>query len=207
MACPLIPIHPKNPEPRKIAQAVDLLQRGGLIIYPTDTVYGIGCDLMSRKAVDRLIQVVGIKPQKFQLSFICGDISQVTRFTPPLASHEFKILKQTLPGPFTYILHAGSEVPRIMGVNKKTVGIRMPDHPVTRDIVQSLGHPLVSASVKDPDPMKEYTTDPEEIYESFKHRVDMVINSGPSGNVPSTIVDLTSGTPVITRQGLGQFPF
>ena len=207
MACPLIPIHPKNPEPRKIAQVVDLLQRGGLVIYPTDTVYGIGCDLMNRKAVDRLIQVVGIKPQKFQLSFICGDISQVTRFTPPLASHEFKILKQTLPGPFTYILTAGSEVPRIMGVNKKTVGIRLPDHPVPRNIVQSLDHPLVSASVKDPDPMKEYTTDPEEIYESFKHRVDIVIDSGPSGNVPSTIVDLTSGTPVITRQGLGQFPF
>lgn len=207
MACPLLPVHPKNPEPRKIAQAVEVLRNGGVIIYPTDTVYGIGCDLMNRKAIDRLVQIVGVKPQKFQLSFICSDISQVAQFVLPLSSSHFKMLKQTLPGPFTYILPAGALVPRIMGVNKKTVGIRIPDHAVPHEMVVALGHPIVSASVKDPDPMKEYTTDPEEIYEAFKHRVDLAINSGMSGNTPSTVVDLTSGDAVITRQGLGQFPF
>lgn len=207
MACPLLPIHPKNPEPRKIAQVVDVLHNGGVIIYPTDTVYGIGCDLMNRKAIDRLVQIVGVKPQKFQLSFICSDISQVAQFVLPLSSSHFKMLKQTLPGPFTYILPAGAMVPKIMGVNKKTVGIRIPDHAVPHDMVVALGHPIVSASVKDPDPMKEYTTDPEEIYQAFKHRVDLAVDSGVSGNTPSTVVDLTSGDAVITRQGLGQFPF
>lgn len=207
MACPLLPVHPKNPEPRKIAQAVEVLRNGGVIIYPTDTVYGIGCDLMNRKAIDRLVQIVGIKPQKFQLSFICSDISQASQFVMPLSSSHFKMLKQTLPGPFTYILPAGALVPKIMGVNKKTVGIRIPDHAVPHEMVVALGHPIVSASVKDPDPMKEYTTDPEEIYEAFKHKVDLAINSGMSGNTPSTVVDFTSGDAVITRQGLGQFPF
>lgn len=181
--------------------------RGGIVIYPTDTVYGIGCDLMNRKAVDRLVQLVGVKPQKFQLSFVCSEISQAARFVPPLSSHDFKILKQTLPGPFTYILEAGSLVPKIMGVNKKTVGIRIPDHRVPRELVLALGHPLVSASVKDRDPMKEYTTDPAEIYEAFKNKVDLVIDSGLSGNIPSTVVDLTGDFPSIVRQGLGQFPF
>lgn len=207
MASPLLPIHPKNPEPRKIAQAVDLLREGGVIIYPTDTVYGIGCDLMNRKAIDRLIQIVGLKPQKFQLSFICSDISQAAQFVLPLSSAHFKMLKQTLPGPFTYILPAGALVPKIMGVNKKTVGIRIPDHAVPHELVAALGHPIVSASVKDPDPMREYTTDPEEIFEAFKHRVDLTIASGVSGNIPSTVVDLTSGDAVVTRQGLGHFPF
>jgi tRNA threonylcarbamoyl adenosine modification protein (Sua5/YciO/YrdC/YwlC family) len=196
MACPLLPIHPKNPEPRKITQVAEVLSRGGIIIYPTDTVYGIGCNLINRKAVDRLVQIVNVRPHKFQLSFICCEISQVAQFVPPLSSMAFKLLKQTLPGPFTYILTAGSLVPKIMGVNKKTVGIRLPDHPVPRELVRALGHPLVSASVKDSDPMKEYTTDPEEIYAAFKNKVDLVIDSGLSGN----------GSPVIIRQGLGQFP-
>jgi len=206
MACPLLPIHPKNPEPRKIAQVVQTLLDGGLIIYPTDTVYGIGCDLMNRKAIDRLGQLEGIRPNKFQLTFICADFSQLSQYVLQLNSYEFKLLKQNLPGPFTFILHAGSLVPKIMGVNKKTVGIRIPDHVVPREIVKALGHPLVSASVKDLDVVKEYTTDPEEIYEQFKHRVDLVIDSGPSGNIPSTVIDLTSGAAIITRQGLGVFP-
>lgn len=207
MACPLLPIHPKSPEPRKISQVVDVLARDGIVIYPTDTVYGIGCNLMSRKAIDRLVQIAGVKPQKFQLSFICVEISQVAQFVSPLSTFEFNILKQTLPGPFTYILPASSRVPRIMGNNKKTVGIRIPDHPVPREIVRALGHPLVSASVKDPDPMIEYTTDPEQIHDTFKHKVDMVIHSDVSGNVPSTVVDLTGGYAVVTRQGLGKFTF
>lgn len=206
MACPLLPIHPKNPESRKIAQVVQTLRDGGVIIYPTDTVYGIGCDLMNRKAIDRLGQLEGIRPNKFQLTFICADFSQLSQYILQLSSYEFKLLKQHLPGPFTFILQAGSLVPKIMGTNKKTVGIRIPDHPVPRELVKALGHPLVSASVKDLDAVKEYTTDPEEIYERFKHRVDLVINSGPSGNIPSTVIDLTSGEAVLARQGLGFFP-
>jgi len=205
MACPLLPIHPKNPEPRKIAQVLHTLLEGGLIIYPTDTVYGIGCDLMNRKAIDRLGQLEGIRPNKFQLTFICADFSQLSQYVLQLNSYEFKLLKQNLPGPFTFILHAGSLVPKIMGVNKKTVGIRIPDHGVPREIVKALGHPLVSASVKDLDVVKEYTTDPEEIYEQFKNRVDLVIDSGTSGNIPSTVIDMTSGAAIITRQGLGVF--
>lgn len=207
MVCPVISIHPKNPEPRKIAHVVKSLSEGGVIIYPTDTVYGIGCDLMNRRAIDRLCRIVDVKPQKFQLSFICSDFSHVSQYVQQLNSSEFKMLKHSLPGPFTFILQAGSEVPKIMGVNKKTVGIRIPDHPVPQEIVKALGHPLVSASVKSNDQIKEYTTDPLEIFEAFKHRVDLVIDSGMSGNVPSTVVDLTSGEPVITRQGLGQFSF
>lgn len=205
MACPLLPVHPKNPEPRKITQAVQALRDGGVIIYPTDTVYGIGCDLMNRKAIDRLGQLEGIRPNKFQLTFICADFSQLSQYVLQLSSYEFKLLKQHLPGPFTFILQAGSLVPKIMGANKKTVGIRIPDHKVPQEIVKGLGHPLVSASVKDLDAVKEYTTDPEEIYERFKHRVDLVINSGPSGNIPSTVIDLTSGEAVVARQGLGVF--
>lgn len=204
MAAPLLPIHPKNPEGRKIAQVAQCLRGGGIIIYPTDTVYGIGCDLMNRKAIDRLAHLVDIRPNKFQLTFICTDLSQVSQYVQQLNTYEFKMLKQNLPGPFTFILQAGSLVPRIMGINKRTVGIRIPDHSVPQAIVAGLGHPLVSASVKDIDQIKEYTTNPEEIYERFKHRVDIVIDSGPGGVIPSTIIDLTSGEAVITRQGLGQ---
>lgn len=200
----MLPIHPKNPEGRKIAQVAQCLRGGGIIIYPTDTVYGIGCDLMNRKAIDRLAHLVDIRPNKFQLTFICTDLSQVSQYVQQLNTYEFKMLKQNLPGPFTFILQAGSLVPRIMGINKRTVGIRIPDHSVPQAIVAALGHPLVSASVKDIDQIKEYTTNPEEIYERFKHRVDIVIDSGPGGVIPSTIIDLTSGEAVITRQGLGQ---
>ncbi len=207
MACPVISIHPANPESRKIMRVVQCLQDGGVIIYPTDTVYGIGCDLMNRRAIDRLCKIVDIKPKKFNLSFICSGFSHLSQYVQQLASNEFKVLKHCLPGPFTFILHAGSEVPKIMGVNKKTVGIRMPAHPIPQEIVKTLGHPLVSASVKSDDTIKEYTTDPEELYEAFKHKVDLVIDGGIGGNIPSTIIDFTSGEPVITRQGLGVFSF
>lgn len=207
MACPLLPIHPNNPEPRKLAQALNVISNGGIIICPTDTVYGIACNLMNRKAVDRIIQIVGIKPQKFQLSFLCNEISQVAQYVQPMSTQVFKILKHTLPGPFTYILPAAASVSRIAGVNKKTVGIRIPNHRVPRELVQALGHPIVTSSVKDLDPLKEYTTDPEEIHAAYKHVVDLVIDSGVSGNVPSTVVDLTAETPVIVREGLGDFAF
>jgi tRNA threonylcarbamoyl adenosine modification protein (Sua5/YciO/YrdC/YwlC family) len=205
MEAQFLKIHPKNPEPRKLQEVVDVLQKGGIIIYPTDTVYGIGCDLLNRRAVERLCQIQGLKPQKLNLSFICFDIGHLTRYVRRIETPEFKILKRTLPGPYTFIFESSSHVPKILGINKKTVGIRIPQHAIASEIVNLLGNPLISASIKDDDHIKEYITDPEEIYENFKHRVDLVIDGGVSGNIPSTIIDFTSGEAVVTRQGLGTF--
>lgn len=198
-------IHPLNPEPRKINRVVEILQKGGVIIYPTDTIYGIGCDLTNKRAIERLCSIEGIKPQKMNLSFICNDLSHISEYVRHLETPEFKILKRLLPGPFTFIFESNSNVPKILGVNKKTVGIRIPDHQIPLEIVKLLGNPLITSSIKDDDTIKEYTTDPEEIYEDFKNKVDLVISGGQGGNVPSTIVDFTSGEPVVTRQGLGAF--
>lgn len=205
MAAELLKIHPQNPEPRKINHSVEVLRRGGVIVYPTDTVYGIGCDLINRRAVERLVQIIGTKPQKLNLSFICNDLSHISEYVKRIDTPFFKILKKTLPGPFTYIFESSSSVPKILDVNKKTVGIRIPDHPIPREIVALLGNPLITSSIKDDDIIKEYTTDPEEIYEDFKHKVDLVIDGGPGGNIPSTVVDFTEGIPHVTRQGLGYF--
>lgn len=205
MAAELLKIHPQNPEPRKINHSVEVLRRGGVIVYPTDTVYGIGCDLINRRAVERLVQIIGTKPQKLNLSFICNDLSHISEYVKRIDTPFFKILKKTLPGPFTYIFESSSSVPKILDVNKKTVGIRIPNHPIPREIVALLGNPLITSSIKDDDIIKEYTTDPEEIYEDFKHKVDLVIDGGPGGNIPSTVVDFTEGIPHVTRQGLGYF--
>lgn len=203
MTAEFLPIHPKNPEPRKIARVVDILSRGGIVIYPTDTVYGIGCDLLNRKAITHLCQIIGIKPQKLNLSFICYDLSHISEYVRKIDTPVFKVLKKNLPGPFTFILESSSKVPRILDVNKKTVGIRVPDHPIPRGLVKALGNPVITSSIKDDDHIKEYTTDPEEIYEDFKHKVDLVIDGGPGGNVPSTVLDVTGGEIVTVRQGLG----
>ncbi len=205
MTAELLSIHPLNPEPRKINCAVEILQKGGVIVYPTDTIYGIGCDLMNKRAVERLCQIEDIKPQKMNLSFICNDLSHISEYVKRLDTPAFKLLKKLLPGPFTFIFESNTNVPKILGVNKKTVGIRIPDHRIPLEIVKLLGNPLITSSIKDDDQIKEYTTDPEEIYEDFKHKVDLVINGGQGGNVPSTIVDFTESEPVVTRQGLGEF--
>jgi tRNA threonylcarbamoyl adenosine modification protein (Sua5/YciO/YrdC/YwlC family) len=205
MTAELLSIHPLNPEPRKIIRAVEILRKGGVIVYPTDTIYGIGCDLMNKRAVERLCQIENIKPQKMNLSFICNDLSHISEYVKRLDTPAFKILKKLLPGPFTFIFESNTNVPKILGVNKKTVGIRIPDHRIPLEIVKLLGNPLITSSIKDDDQIKEYTTDPEEIYEDFKHKVDLVISGGQGGNVPSTIVDFTDADPVVTRQGLGKF--
>jgi tRNA threonylcarbamoyl adenosine modification protein (Sua5/YciO/YrdC/YwlC family) len=202
-----ITIHPKNPEERKIQRVADVLSKGGIIVYPTDTVYGIGCDLMNRRAVERLCQITGVKPQKMNLSFICYDLSHISQYVYRLDTPTFKLLKASLPGPFTFIFESSTSVPKILGVNKKTVGIRVPDHPIPLEIVKLLGNPLITSSIKDDDVIKEYTTDPEEIFEDFKHTVELVIDGGAGGNIPSTIVDFTQGDPIVTRQGLGNFNF
>jgi tRNA threonylcarbamoyl adenosine modification protein (Sua5/YciO/YrdC/YwlC family) len=207
MAAEFLSIHPINPEPRKINRVVELLRKGGVIIYPTDTIYGIGCDLLNRRAVERLCVITEVKPTKLNLSFICNDLSHISEYVKRIDTPEFKILKKLLPGPFTFIFESSSNVPKILDVNKKTVGIRIPNHAIPLALVQQLANPLITSSIKDDDIIKEYTTDPEEIYEDFKHRVDLVIDGGAGGNVPSTVVDFTSGEPVVTRQGLGEFVY
>jgi tRNA threonylcarbamoyl adenosine modification protein (Sua5/YciO/YrdC/YwlC family) len=203
MPAELLKIHPRNPEQRKIKHVVDVLVRGGIIVYPTDTIYGLGCNLMHKKAVERLCHILDIKPQKLNLSFVCHDLSQISEYARRIDTPVFKVLRKALPGPFTFILESGSKVPRILDANKKTVGIRMPDHPVPRMIVELLGNPLITASIKNDDLIREYTTDPEEMFEDLKHVVDIVIDSGAGGNIPSTVVDCTSSTMEIVREGLG----
>ncbi|MCU0397996.1 MAG: L-threonylcarbamoyladenylate synthase [Cyclobacteriaceae bacterium] len=207
MAAELIKIHPVNPELRKINRVVDVLRNGGMIVYPTDTIYGIGCDLMNRKAVERLCRIMDIKPQKLDLSFICHDLSHISEYVKRIDTPMFKLLKKSLPGPYTFIFESSSKVPKILDVNKKTVGIRIPNHPIPRMIVEELGNPLITSSIKDDDHIKEYTTDPEEIYEDFKNQVDIVIDGGAGGNIPSTVVDCTGDELVIIRQGLGAVDF
>jgi tRNA threonylcarbamoyl adenosine modification protein (Sua5/YciO/YrdC/YwlC family) len=203
MTAELVRIHPLNPEGRKIQRAIEILKHGGIIIYPTDTIYGIGCDLMNRKAIERLCHVMDIKPHKLDLSFICNDLSHISEYVKRIDTPVFKILKKALPGPYTFILESSSKVPRILDVNKKTVGIRIPNHAIPRSIVAQLGNPLINSSIKDVDIVKEYTTDPEEIYEDFKHSVDLVIDGGPGNNIPSSVIDCTGDQIVIVREGLG----
>ncbi|WP_276367685.1 L-threonylcarbamoyladenylate synthase [Chryseolinea sp. H1M3-3] len=203
MPAELLKIHPLNPEGRKIQHAVNVLKDGGIIIYPTDTIYGIGCDLMNRKSIERLCQVMNIKPQKLDLSFICNDLSHISEYVKRIDTPVFKILKKALPGPYTFILESSSRVPRILDINKKTVGIRIPDHAIPRAIVSLLGNPLITSSIKDDDIIKAYTTDPEEIFEDFKHSVDLVIDGGPGNNIPSSVIDCTGGQIVVMREGLG----
>lgn len=203
MTAELIKIHPVNPEGRKIARIVDILKNGGVIIYPTDTIYGIGCDLMNRKSIERLCQIIDVKPQKLDLSFICQDLSQVSNYVRRMDTPVFKILKKALPGPYTFILESSSKVPRILDVNKKTVGIRIPANLIPLALVQQLGNPIISSSIKDEDVVREYTTDPDKIYDDFKHKVDVVIDGGPGGNVASSVIDCTGDTLSIIRKGLG----
>jgi tRNA threonylcarbamoyl adenosine modification protein (Sua5/YciO/YrdC/YwlC family) len=205
MAAELLKIHPINPEVKKIRRVVDLLQKGGIIVYPTDTVYGIGCSLLNKSAVNRLTQLLGIKTRKFELSFICHDIGEASKYVKHIDTPEFKIMKRTLPGPFTYLFQANSSVSRILDTNKNTVGIRIPNHRIPLELVMMLESPLVSSSLKDEDAIKEYTTDPEEIFNDVRNKVDLVIDGGIGGNVPSTVVDFTSGSAVVVREGLGKF--
>lgn len=206
MPAEFVKIHPLNPEGRKINRVMEVLRNGGIIVYPTDTVYGIGCDLKNRRAVERLCRILDIKPQKLDLSFICRDLSEVSAYIKRIDTPVFKILKKSLPGPYTFIFQSSNSVPKILDVNKKTVGIRIPAHAIPLAIVSELGNPLISASIKDDDHIIEYTTDPEEIFEDVKKLVDLVIDGGPGGNIPSTVIDCTGGEPVLIRQGLGDNP-
>ena len=196
-------IYPENPNPREIRKVVDCLQNGGIIIYPTDTIYGIGCDIFKPKAVERITEILGGSKKKSAMTFICHDLSNLSDYTKPIANNIFKVMKRTLPGPFTFILEANNNVPKIVQSNKKTIGIRVPDNNIIREIVRELGHPILSTSVKDDDEVLEYTTDPELIYEKYENLVDLVIDGGYGDNVPSTVVDCTSGDIEVVREGKG----
>ena len=203
MMAELLRIHEQNPEMRKISKVVNILRKGGVVIYPTDTVYGIGCDLHSKKGVEKLLTLLGLKPNKLNLSFICHDLSQVSHYIRPITTHVFKILKRALPGPYTFLLHANNEVPKILNISKKTFGVRIPKNDITLTLVKELGNPIISASIKDEDEIIQYTADPEIIFERYKNKVDVVIAGNLSGVEPSTVIDLTDGDIVLIRQGLG----
>ncbi|MFN8208830.1 MAG: L-threonylcarbamoyladenylate synthase [Bacteroidales bacterium] len=198
----LIKIYPQNPNTREIEKVLDILNRGGVIIFPTDTVYGIGCDIYQHKAVERVAQIKGIKLEKADFSFIFADLSHLSEYTTGVTNPVFKLMKKNLPGPFTFILSASHNIPRIFKGKKKTIGIRVPDNPIILEIVKKLGHPMLTTSVHDEDEIIEYTTDPELIHEKFGNLVDLVIDGGFGNLTPSTVIDCTGDEPEILREGI-----
>lgn len=201
----LLHIHPDNPQQRNIHTAVETLRNGGVIIYPTDTIYGLGCDIYNAKAVERICRIKNINPKKAQLSFVCADLSALSEYAKSISTPIFRILKNALPGPYTFIFEASRQVPKMMKSKKDTVGIRVPDHHITQALVKELGHPIMSVSL----PMTgdiEYYTDPETIYDIFGSLVDIVIDGGAGHIVPSTVVDCTSGNAELIREGAGEWP-
>lgn len=201
----LLEINATNPDQRKISQVVEILKSGGIIIYPTDTVYALGCDITNQKAITKICQLRGLDPSKAMLTFICKDFSQLSDYTMPIDNHVFRLLKKHLPGPFTFVFKANNSVPKLLKNKKNTVGIRIPGNPIVRALVEELGRPLLTTSLKSDDEILEYFTDPEDIYQDFGKHVDAVIDGGICGNVPSTLVDCTSGEPVVIRYGAGEF--
>ncbi|MDX8340923.1 L-threonylcarbamoyladenylate synthase [Draconibacterium sp. IB214405] len=203
----LVRLFNENPNPREVRKIVDILRSGGVIVYPTDTVYGLGCDITNQKAVEKVARHKGIQIEKSNFSFICSDFSHLSDYTKPIPNHIFKLIRKNLPGPFTFILNANNNVPRYFRGKKKTVGIRIPDNNIIREIVQELGNPIMSTSVHDEDEFLEYTTDPELIHEKYSEIADVVIDGGYGELVPSTIVDCTSDEPTINRQGKGELEY
>ncbi|MEM9887103.1 MAG: L-threonylcarbamoyladenylate synthase [Bacteroidota bacterium] len=201
----LLKIHPDNPEGRKINQVVETLKKGGIIIYPTDTVYGIGCDIFSHDAVNRICQIRGLDPVKARLSFICKDISQISEYAAPIDNEVFRLMKQHLPGPYTFVLKSNNQVPKLFKNRKKTIGVRIPDNTICQAIVATFGRPILTASLKSDDEILEYFTDPFDIYEDYRRQVDLVIDGGIGGNVPSTVVNCTSNEVEVLRHGAGEF--
>ncbi len=199
----LVKIYPENPNPKEIKTVVDCLKNGGVIIYPTDTVYAIGCDIMSSKAVARVAAIKSTKVEKANFSFIFYDLSHISDYTKPFGTSIYKLMKKALPGPFTFILDANGNIPKLFQSRKKTIGIRIPNNNIIREIVKELGNPIISTSVYDDDEILEYTTDPELIYEKYNHQVDLVIDGGFGDNEASTVVDCTSGEPEVIREGKG----
>ena len=196
----LIKIYEENPNPKEIAKVVDVLKKGGLIIYPTDTVYGLGCDITNNSALEKIAKIKGVKLEKANFSFICEDLSNLSEYAKQIDNSTFKLLKRNLPGPYTFILPGSNNLPTVFK-KKKTVGIRVPDNKICQAIVNKLGNPIVSTSIKDDDEVIEYTTDPELIAEKWDKLVDIVVDGGYGDNVASTVIDLTEGEPEVIREG------
>jgi tRNA threonylcarbamoyl adenosine modification protein (Sua5/YciO/YrdC/YwlC family) len=199
----LLKIYPENTNQKEIQKVVAHLKKGGLFIFPTDTVYSIGCDLSNSRAVEKMARIKGVKLKDANFSLICYDLSHLSDFCKPMDNAVFKMMKKALPGAFTFILNASNNVPKLFKANKKTIGIRVPDNNIIREVVKELGNPVVSTSVHDDDEVVEYTTDPELIHEKYANDIDLVIDGGYGNNVASTVIDCTDGEPVIIRQGLG----
>ena len=199
----LLKINSEHPEPRKIQQVADTLAKGGIIIYPTDTVYGLGCDIANHDAVMRICRLRHLEPEKAMLSFICKDISQISEYAMPIDNAVFRLMKKNLPGPFTFVLRSNNQVPKMFKNRKRTIGVRVPDHPIPIAIVQALGRPILTTSLKSDDEVLEYFTDPQDIHDDFRSLVDIVIDGGLCGNTPSTIVDCTGDLPEVIRKGAG----
>ncbi len=202
MPAEFIHLHPKTPDERRLRTIAAALRDGAVVIYPTDTIYGLGCDIHNIRAVERVARIKGVKPQKNDFSFICYDLSHIADYAR-VDDAAFKLMKRLLPGAFTFILTVSNRVPKLLQTTRKTVGIRVPDHAIPRGLVHELGNPIITTSVRADAPLTEYETDPELIYEQFRHQVDIVIDGGPGGNVPSTIVDLTTDDFTLIRQGAG----
>ena len=197
-----IKIYEENPNPKEIERVVDVLRKGGLIIYPTDTVYGLGCDITNARALEQIARLKNVKLAKANFSFICNDLSHLSDYVRQIDTPTYKILKRALPGAYTFILPGNNNLPKAFK-KKKTVGIRVPDNAIIREIVRVLGNPIVSTSIYDEDDLIEYTTDPELIYEKWKDKVDLVIDGGYGDNVASTVIDLSEGEPEVIREGKG----
>jgi tRNA threonylcarbamoyl adenosine modification protein (Sua5/YciO/YrdC/YwlC family) len=197
----ILTIHPQDPQDRLIKKAAEVLRAGGVIIYPTDTVYGFGCDIFQPKAIERICRIKGIDPQKANLSFVCSDLSDLSKYAKSISTPQYRFIKNLVPGPFTFILPASKEVPKILKSKKDTIGLRVPDHNITHAIAAELGHPILSSSL--PGDMVEEYTDPEYIHDKFEKLVDLVIDGGIGGMEYSTIVDMTEEEPVVIRQGIG----
>lgn len=200
----IIKLYDENPDQRRIIQVADVLRNGGLIVYPTDTVYGIGCDIMNQKAVEKVARLKGIQVEKSQFSFICYDLSHLSDYAKPIPNHIFKMMRRNLPGPFTFILEANNNVPRYFKGKKKTVGIRVPNTNIIREIVKELGNPIFSSSVHSNNEIEAFMTDPELIHDEYAEKVDLVIDGGYGDNRVSTVVDCTGVDFEIVREGKGE---
>jgi tRNA threonylcarbamoyl adenosine modification protein (Sua5/YciO/YrdC/YwlC family) len=197
----LLSIHPDNPQPRNVAMVTETLSKGGVIIYPTDTIYGLGCNIYNHDAIEKICLIKNINPAKAQFSFICHDLSDMSRYTKSISTPLYRMLKSYLPGPYTFILPASKQVPKILKSRKNTVGLRIPGNNIARSIVKTLGHPILSTSL--PGDMVEEYTDPETIYQKFSKLVDIVIDGGMGNMIPSTVIDCTGEEPVLVRAGAG----
>jgi len=200
----LLHVHPDNPQQRHIRTVVEQLEKGAVIIYPTDTIYGLGCDILHHRAIEKICRIKGVEPRKAQLSFICSDLSHLSEYTKQLSTSTYRMLKEYLPGPYTFILPASKLVPKILQSKKDTIGLRIPDNQIACTIIKALGRPILSASL--PGEMIEDYTDPEIMYENFRKEVDIVIDGGIGGTVPSTVIDCTKEEFEVVRLGAGSWP-